>query len=394
MATIKLALFLGAGFSKEADLPIMSEFAKYSVSELQSLKKKHGPSSNSPREAASLLIDNGQLFEDFRKYLKDQSTKSNISINSFSADNMEDLFTTAEMMYECGIDEIKLNGQNKSLIEILHAIKLWLWKIYQRIPIHNPSRYGISIKPYETFIDTLNKYNLHNVSIITTNYDMILEYLFHKKGVQVCYPISDNNFEFNDLCAQKLRIASGLSKIGESSPVLCKLHGSINYFSDKTDKSSTNRKLQIVADTAQCPIGKSRIDPTAPSIMAVDSIYELTEKRKLIPEIIPPTYAKLQDFGWLREIWRHAAESLITAHKWIFIGYRFPSSDGFVKSLINLSLMRRRQGLPEIIAVAPDRNGETKKNYTNVFGENRFCFEKMEFSNLVNSRRFGELIGS
>lgn len=388
MATIKLVLFLGAGFSKEADLPIMSEFAKYSIRELQSMKKKHGPSSNSPREAASLLIDNGQLFEDFRKYLKDQST---ISINSFSADNMEDLFTTAEMMYECEIDEIKLNGQNKSLIEILRAIKLWLWKIYQRIPIHNPSRYGISIKPYETFIDTLNEYNLHNVSIITTNYDMILEYLFYKKGVQVCYPISEDHFEFNDLCAPKLRIASGRSMIGKSSPVLCKLHGSINYF---TDKSSTNRKLQIVADTAQCPIGKSSIDPNAPSIMAVDSIYELTEKRKLIPEIIPPTYAKLQDFVWLREIWRHAAESLITAHKWIFIGYSFPSSDGFIKSLINLSLMRRRQGLPEIIAVDPDRNGETKKNYTNIFGENSFRFEKKKFSDLVNSRRFGELIDS
>jgi hypothetical protein len=386
MNNIKLVLFLGAGFSKEADLPVMSEFAKYSVSQLQSMKEKHGPNSNSPRDAASLLITSGQLFEDFRKYLKNQSN----NITSFSADNMEDLFTTAEMMYECKIDEIKLNGEVKSLIEIIKAIKIWLWKIYQRIPIHNPSRYGINTKPYESFFEILLNYDLNQVSIITTNYDMILEYLFHKKGVQICYPVSDDNFEFNDLCSPNVRIASGLSKIGESSPVICKLHGSINYFTD--DSSVAKKKLKIVADTAQGPIGKSRINRNTPSIMAVDSIYELTRKRNLSPEIIPPTYAKLQDFGWLREIWHNAAASLISAKKWIFIGYSFPSSDGFMKALINLSLMRREKDQPEIFVFDPDQSGKTKINYENVFGKEKFILEEMGFSELVNSPCFKKII--
>jgi hypothetical protein len=388
MIKCKLAIFLGAGFSKEADLPIMSEFGKYSVSQLDSMKRKHGPGSNSPRDAAPLLISNGELFEVFRKYLIDHTPTN---LNSFSADNMEDLFTIAEMMYECGMDEIELDRQKKSTMEILLAIKLWLWKIYQRIPIHDPSRYNINIEPYETFISTIHEYGLHNVSIITTNYDMILEYLFHQKGIQVCYPISEELFEFNDLCgAPNVRIAAGLSCLGEISPALCKLHGSINYF---IDKNSTNKKLQIVADTAQRPIGKSKIkDKNAPSIMAVDAIYELTENRNLVPEIIPPTYAKFQDSEWLREIWRHAAESLITAHKWIFIGYSFPSSDGFMKSLINLSLMHRKQGFPEIVVVDPDTSGNNRINYACVFDENSFLFEKMKFSEVINSGRFRELI--
>lgn len=387
MNKIKLVLFLGAGFSKEADLPVMSEFAKYSVSQLHSMNEKHGPNSNSPRDAAPLLTKSGQLFEDFRECLKNQS----INLTSFSADNMEDLFTTAEMMYKCGIDEIKLNGEDKSLIEIIKAIKLWLWKIYQRIPIHNPSRYGITIKPYESFIEILKNYNLNHVSIITTNYDMILEYLFHKMGVQVCYPVSDDNFEFIDLCSPNVRIASGLSKFGKSSPIICKLHGSINYF---TDNSMANRKLKIVADTAQYPIGKSSINQNAPSIMAVDSIYELTKNRNLTPEIIPPTYAKLQDFGWFREIWHNAAESLISAKKWIFIGYSFPPSDGFMKALMNLSLMRREKDQPEIVVFDPDKSGKTKINYENVFGKEKFNFEEMGFSELVNSPRFRKIISS
>ena len=382
----KLALFLGAGFSKDADLPIMSEFAKYSDSQLKSMKQKHGPTSNSPRNAAPLLIHNGELFESFRQYLKNITP---IKLSSFSADNMEDLFTIAEMMFNCNFAEINLNGKNSSLFEILLAIKLWLWKIYQRIPIHNPSRYGITIEPYNTFVKSLYEYGLHDIAIITTNYDMVLEYLFHQRGVQVCYPISERNFNFNDLCAPHIRIASGLSLLGKTAPILCKLHGSINFFSDR---KSNNSKLHIVADTAQSPIGKSRISANAPSIMAVDAIHELTENRNLVPEIIPPTYAKLRENDWLREIWQYAAESLISAQKWIFIGYSFPSTDGFMKSLINLALMRRKGVLPEIVIIDPDTTGNNKNNYVQFFGDNTFHFVRKTFSDFVNSGNLNDII--
>jgi hypothetical protein len=94
----KIAIFLGAGFSKAADLPVMSEFARYSESELQSLKQKHGPGSQSPRNAAGLLIDKGELYESFRKYLNEIAP---FRLSSFSADNMEHLFIMAEMMHNC-----------------------------------------------------------------------------------------------------------------------------------------------------------------------------------------------------------------------------------------------------------------------------------------------------
>ena len=102
------AIFLGAGFSKDADLPIMSEFGEYSVNELQSLKDKHGPNSNSPRNAATLLINKGELFEEFRKYCIDHKPPE---LKSFSSENMEDLFTIAEIMYQCGKRNIEINGE-------------------------------------------------------------------------------------------------------------------------------------------------------------------------------------------------------------------------------------------------------------------------------------------
>ncbi len=374
----KIAIFLGAGFSRAADLPVMSEFARYSESELQSLKQKHGPGSQSPRNAAPLLIDKGDLYESFRKYLNKMAP---CWLSSFSADNMEHLFIMAEMMHNCKFPEINLNGQDRSLCEILRAIKLWLWKIYQRIPIHNPSRYKITEEPYNIFIKRLYQHGLNDISIITTNYDMVLEYLFHQQGAQVCYPISENNYKFEDLCAPNIRIASGLPPDGKNAPILCKLHGSVNFFSEY---NYNDRKLHIVADTAQKAIGSSTISPRAPSIMAVDAIHELTVNRGLVPEIIPPTYAKLRDNEWLRDIWKYAAKSLINAQKWIFIGYSFPSTDGFMRSLINIALISRNGApLPQVIVV--DKDEEIKKNYTEVFGKQPFTFSKESFTDFIAS---------
>ena len=382
----KLAFFLGAGFSKNADLPIMSEFASYSDNQLQSMKLKHGPNSNSPRNAAPLLIKSGELYELFRQYLNNAPP---FKLSSFSSDNMEDLFTMAEMMLNCNFQEVNLNGENRSLSEILLAIRLWLWKIYQRIPIHNPSRYNISVGPYNKFIERLYQYGLHNISIITTNYDMIIEYLFHQHGVKVCYPISEKNFEFDDLCGPNIRIASGLSSYGTNMPTLCKLHGSINFFSAR---ASNDKKLRIVADTAQSPVGRSTISENAPSIMAVDAIHELTENRDLVPEIIPPSYAKLRDNDWLREIWEYAVKALINAQKWIFIGYSFPSTDGFMRSLINLSLMSRTGAFPEITIIDPDISGSVEHNYNQVFGAKTFSFFKTSFINFIESGELNNVI--
>ncbi len=348
MGERKIAIFLGAGFSSEADLPVMSNFGRYSRDQLGTMTRKHGYGSGDPRDAAPLLIKNGKLYEEFCGFLQ---TYNKLNLTSFSADNMEDIFTLAEMMSVCGFENVQLNNYRKPLNEILEAIKLWLWKIYQRIPLHNPQRYKIDIHPYNIFIEILEKFGLSNISLITTNYDMSLEYIFLQKGIQVNYPISEEHFGFYDLCPQSSRVAvCAPSKPVKEIPFLCKLHGSVNYFikESKTPQNIVNRKpgdkklddtnnLKIVADVANSSIRKSTIPNNAPSIMAVDAIYVLREVEGFIPAIIPPTYAKLRDYPWIRDIWRQAADSLIAADKWIFIGYSFPSSDGFMKSLISLA---------------------------------------------------------
>lgn len=239
----------------------------------------------------------------------------------------------------------------------------------------------------KVFFKCLQQYGFHKITIITTNYDMIIEYLLHRKNVRVCYPISEKIICFDDLCDPTTRIATGLSKNGTLAPILCKLHGSINFF---TTSIINDNKLHIVADTAQCKIGESKICPNAPSIMAVDAIHELVKNRGLEPEIIPPTYAKLRTDAWLRNIWQYAAESLINTNKWIFIGYSFPSTDGFMRILINLALMSRNGMFPEITIINPD--GRMRINCCQIFAGNPFNFVEKGFSEFITSGEVYDVI--
>ena len=383
---IETAFFLGAGFSREADLPVMQAFGKYSVSQLKSLINKHAPGAEDPRKVAPSLIENGDLFEAFRQYLREHSPPM---YRTFDHNNMEDIFATAEMMRECGQNSIELKGSDVEILRLIAAIKLWLWKIYQRIPIHNPDKYGIDASSYYKFVDIINDYGFDRLSIITTNYDMILEYALHQKKIQCCYPIDESHYNFYDLSKTDKRVACNWSK-AKNSPVICKLHGSVNYFANPEDNNG--EYLKVIADTAQKKIGESSISKKAPSIMALDA-PRLLSKENLFPEIIPPTYAKLHGYAWLRDIWANALEAFVNAQKWIFIGYSLPNSDGFMKSFINTALTMRKKGAtPEIQLIDPDCDGMTKANYNRFFGEKNFLHQELRFSEAVNSGFLQSLI--
>ena len=103
----KIVLFLGAGFSFEAHQPIMNESGKFSKGQLYGFPPFNGIIKHKKWNAYKLLKENGEIFEGFRKYCKEKT-----KFHQFNADNMEDLFTLAEMMDECGYENLILNIQD------------------------------------------------------------------------------------------------------------------------------------------------------------------------------------------------------------------------------------------------------------------------------------------
>lgn len=164
--------------------------------------------------------------------------------------------------------------------------------------------------------------------------------------------------------------------------MLCKLHGSINYFSKDQDKKEDKDKENIYVTKnifkEEQGWGISRVpkrDPKTkgkPAILVLDAIWHITEENKgeLFPAIIPPTYSKLTGYPWLRKIWGKAFEAIQNAEKLMFIGYSFPESDGFMKAMFQGAFAQRTKSEPpKIFVLDPYAREEcpTGKRYMDIF---------------------------
>lgn len=385
----RVALILGAGFSAEACQPIMSKFGEFSIKQLYGIKPFDGIIKQQNKNAYYLLKEYGEVYEAFKNYCL-----RNSKFGMFNANNMEDLFAFAEMLKVCGekkllleIDDIESQKRVKKKVcidDILHAIYIWLWQIFRRVPLNNPKKWNItkeSENAYYSFVQTLYEYGFKNIDIITTNYDILVEFLCNCNGHKVNYPIIDYKGErtiCNDDKPSKGNFLVGADeRLSPNTLNLYKLHGSVNYFLPIVNNKS---KLRLITETGG-EVGKSFVKDLFPSISAIDAIYELYEDRHLIPSIVQPSFTKINRSSWLESTWKYSAEALYGADKWIFIGYSFPPSDGHIRSLFNMALVNKNN-YPEIIVVSPFY--DTIYNYKQIFNE-EFVFYKRYFSNFINN---------
>ena len=353
-----IVIFLGAGFSSYAGLPVMSDFGQKSVDDYNGLKKHMSVSNR--RDAAKMLIDAGDVFYEFQDYCRRSPT-----ITSEDANNLETVFCIAEVMSEAGLETIRLKKMDYLTHELVKDIKLWLWKIYQQCPMENRKRKMVNPSQktrkeiYSNFFSLLDDNILSRTIFISTNYDLIFEYMSWKNGKICAYPGSVIPINIgcgtNYVCVNKDKLGSQL--------FLCKLHGSVNFFED--DSNELYVAIDLAGDKYIC---KSRIANDKPSIFAVDAIYKIRQDHPLlIPAIIPPTYAKLESKKWLKEIWYHAYKAISTANTIVFIGYSMPPTDGFMRAMIHAALASRIQtNMPNIFIIDP--NPEVHKNYSELFG--------------------------
>ncbi len=373
-----IVLFLGAGFSSDAGLPIMSKFGEESEKEYKGLLKHTSPESHSFRNAAPLLREAGLTFQHFQEFCKRASTLSCDDVN-----NLETVFCIAEALRESGCSELNLESQRYEINVLIRQIQLWLWKIYQQCPVMNPERNRdkkVNEETYKRFFPII-KNDCKRITVISTNYDLVYEYLSWTHDMRCFYPFN------NDKKVKAIEAGCGSEKYicqneneHPSTIIMCKLHGSVNYFQnvckDETDD------LFVTCDISDGnPIGKSKIKRNVPAIFAVDAIWDIRKKygETFTPAIIPPTYAKLARKSWLVEIWNSAFNALKNAKKIVFIGYSMPESDGFMRSLIHGAMASRNcKTLPEIYVIDPCK--KVFEEYKGFFKE-MFKSEKPECFN-------------
>lgn len=353
-----IVLFLGAGFSKEAGLPTISEFGAESADQLFRLKRPHNI-----RKSTPYLVEAGDIFARFQEYCKKAKRFINLDTN-----NMEELFCIAEALSEAKIKNLDLDEKGILINDLVIEIKIWLWKIYQQCPPLNPAK-NISKETkeaYKSFIDFIKSRKLSNrLTILTTNYDLIFEYFAWYRGIPCTYPFKKDEVESLGVFNEKKSEYYVSYLPCDNGPVICKLHGSINYF----NLEDLNNKLSfgISSDIT------FTLRPPRPAIFMLNAIWDLKQKikerySKNDLAIIPPTYAKLHEYSWLRDTWNSSIRAIENATHIIFIGYSMPESDGFIRAMISGAMAARNAKLDlHVFVIDPDKDNIVFNRYKKIF---------------------------
>lgn len=327
--TDKNVYILGAGFSKELGIPLQDDF-------LQAAKDIYFQDTGTYKHFDRVFNYQDKLSK-MRKFL---------SCDLF---NLEQLFNLLEMDIFYSKDPKAISVKN----DFLSLINDTLAKLTPTPYFYNPQgalKFDYNYQNYRSFIsmfvqnDNTNKITTHNDTIISFNYDLVIEaatsvYNWDKEcgitGKNHLLNSTDNpylnlnvmfekeNFEVKNI-APFFKINRNESHFpprnlfsnSDSAIKLLKLHGSINWTTTNNNK----------------------------------------------PYIVPPIWNKSDPK--VRKLWNIAYKELVEAERIIIIGYSFPETDIYVKSLLALALNENKK-IQHIYFINPDTK-KVKETYSSL----------------------------
>ncbi len=305
---MNIVLFLGAGFSRAFHYPTMDEF----LSSVDSSEKLD------PEE------------KNFVGRLVLEARRANSFLQS-SPTNLEDILSFSVMADRLSLNRDKADSDNLK-------IKLILQKIFTQV--QDVNHFWSDFETFKSFL-TFNPGNTqgHNLSIVTTNYDLCIECALVKLQLR-----TDPGFEFVREHNTGPLVGNLYKKGG--IPVY-KLHGSVNWFEIENNPNSFSVEDRVIP-TLRGDI-RNQTEDSLPFISSRQYVYSAA------PVIVPPSFLKPDLQGPLNAIWKGAAGILQTANILIFIGYSFPLTDTDMMYFLARSLTDN-PGLRKILIIDPIAN--------------------------------------
>ena len=236
-----------------------------------------------------------------REELREKLQKSDIQIC------LEDIFTLFDKCIT-----MKENTADYTYAEIDNLqnaiLRLFTFYFSNKVNSHDYSK--------SDYLETIKYINKHSgqVSVITTNWDILLEEYFRKSGIDFDYKFNSPYVIKSDGELYPDTDGSAVRKV----PYI-KIHGSINWF--RCLKCGT---LQI-CDADTC--GKYLFDDNEEEKCVKCGQKGEGDAVQIKPEIITPTMMKLLNSQLYNNLWQNAAYQLQQADKVIFCGYSLPLAD-------------------------------------------------------------------
>jgi NAD-dependent SIR2 family protein deacetylase len=242
------------------------------------------------------------------------------------------------------------------------------------------------IEKIKKLIDSKN-----NTSIISTNYDIILD----NSLIRICKS-----------CNYGFRLRNNIHWDPNPDQSTKKVHGQIsyNYFDKNKNYSGSLNKGQIdllkihgSLNWFYCPKCKE-IDITifrkgTIDLAANQSKYVCVSKSctsNYEPLIVTPTMLKIYDNDFIQYLWKQSEQKIADSDQLVFIGYSLPEADYHLRSLITRGLVQN-QNKPNLLIIdkKPENSEEERwsktveKRYKLLFGNDHIDFKPIDLSGLL-----------
>lgn len=293
---MNVVLFLGAGFSAEFGHPVMNNFLSFVDA--------------TPRLSAA------------EKTLVERLIIEARQANSFlegSPTNLEDILSFAVMAERLNLledeeqeDEDAIGRTTEptgALLSRSSDIQRILQRVYTTAAA--PENYWEQYANFWNFVGMEPRNREHQLAIVTTNYDINVESALRRQGYS-----ANPGVAFRQIADARTNGNNVL--YAETGIPLFKLHGSVNWYRDDSQKCGVEVEGRI---------GRSNPTFESPSGIELPLVCFTDYQSKGAPIIVPPSFLKPDLVRPLRKIWAGAAQALQRCHVLVFVGYSFPSSD-------------------------------------------------------------------
>jgi hypothetical protein len=344
---------LGAGFSADAGMPVMSTF----MTRMRDIREL---STDIPEEAAKsidMVLQERALLSGVRDKIK------------LDLDNVEDLFSVIDAS-STGDRENRSGRLATAVRKAISATLLFSESKHPTVSLHlqhganerivrellngrpdprpNESALSVDADPYHLFgallthlLDADSDISNSTDTVITFNYDLVLEKCLSKYGVKPDYCLSQQQDPANKHAEKLLKII--------------KVHGSVNWL----DKGQSGAEV-------------------------VRTSEELVTDPRKRPLLVPPTWAKGMQSALNRRLWSNAVLALEKAHRVVIIGYSFPMTDLYFKYLLAAGF-RNNSSLRRLSVINPkDMRAELSEILDDTYFNNRLKHPgSLSFSGLM-----------
>ncbi|WP_254512584.1 SIR2 family protein [Anatilimnocola floriformis] len=238
-------------------------------------------------------------------------------------ENIEELYTQADLLRLSGVDLMPIGRRLVSPDELCKHISWCIWEMYRTF---NGTR------PWANIARMVENAGL-NLSIITTNYDLVCEASLVNEMRCFVYP----GFEkLTDRLTSELKQPVNIYPDVDKNVIpIIKLHGSVNWFQGKKKWGAFNGIDSRIPHSKLSGLGFARAEMVN---ICKEQRGGDADWSDPTPAIIPPMLGKSSSAPVIQQNWRAAIGALTRARQVWIIGYSFPATDAFMLRLLTEGL--------------------------------------------------------